>query len=302
MRFFKLALPVLLAIALTGCGTTPIQSAGNSTVAKLDVVTSISPLADMIRNVGGNKVQVTPLVKPGNDPHDYEPTPEDVRTVAGAAIFFANGLGEEPYLNKLVQNAGSPKLKVVTLSDGLAILGQGTNGSGLGNPHLWLDVQNAKNYVLKIRNNLSLLLPQDADYFNANAAAYIIKLDALDKLVRSQVDTIPPANRKMVVFHNAWPYFAARYGLQDKAVVQNPEGEPSAQQYADLIDYIKSEHIKAVFGEAGFNPKLVKQLAQDTGVKFVDNLYDDTVAPSGPINSYIAMMQYDAKIIAAALK
>ncbi len=309
MRYLKplpaFLLLFLLLFLLSGCA----QDQGKPAVpaqtgSGLQVVTSISPLADLIKNVGGDKVQVTALVKPGNDPHDYEPTPEDVRLVSTARIFFANGAGEEPYLERLVKNAASPGLKLVTLSDGLEILDKGWNGdyAETGNPHLWLDVQNAEAYVRKIRDSLSEVSPQNRDYYAERAATYLQDLDQLDKSIAAEISSLPQADRQMVVFHAAWPYFAKRYGLELKSLVKNSDSEPSAREYADLITYITSHHVKAVFGEVGFNPKLVQQLARDTGVKFVGNLYDDTVSPDSEANTYIKMMTLDVQTIVKALK
>ncbi|HZW81847.1 MAG TPA: metal ABC transporter substrate-binding protein [Candidatus Deferrimicrobium sp.] len=305
---FKYIIAIMLCLLLVGCSTgspkdKPVNSGKSSSI---NVVTSITPLADIITNIGGDKVQVSALIKPGNDPHDYEPTPEDAKKLSAAAVFFANGVGEEPYLTKLVKNAGAPNTKIVTLSDGLEIIGKGSTDSDYaqsGNPHLWLDVKNVQAYAKKIRDTLSLAAPEDSAYFSANADKYLGELEQLDKDITAKIQSIPPADRRMIVFHDAWPYFTKRYGLQNlKPVVKHSDSEPSAKEYAELITYIKEQKVKAVFAEAGFNPKLVKQLAQDTGVAFVNNLYDDTVAENGPATTYIKMMEVNADTIVKALK
>lgn len=291
----------IFIMLLSACGkdqaAVPAQ-----TDSTLVVATSISPLADLIKNVGGDKVKVTMLVRPGGDPHSFELTPEAIKSVAQAKVFFANGVGEEPYLDKLVKSTG--ELKVVTLSDGMEILGKGSGGaySDTGNPHLWLDPQNAGAYVKKIRDTLQQLSPSNADYFSANADAYLIQLETLDKTIRSKVSAIPSPARTMLVFHEAWPYFAKRYGLEHRALVKNSDSEPSAKEYAELISYIKAHKVKVVFGEAGFNPKLVTQLAQEAGIKYVDNLYDDTVANNPEADNYLKMMYSNADKIVNALK
>jgi len=305
MNFRKFLLLLTAALFLAGCTPKQQHSAvPTQTGSGIQVITSISPLADLIKNVGGDKIKVTALIKPGNDPHDYEPRPDDVKLVAGAQVFFANGAGEEPYLEKLIKNAGSASLKTVTLSDGLELLEKGGEGeySSTGNPHLWLDVSNAEAYVEKIRNTLSQISPQDKDYFSANADRYLKELDNLDNSISTQISAIPLSNRKMVVFHDAFPYFAKRYGLQFRSLVKSSDSEPSAKQYAELITYVKQEQVKAIFGEAGFNPKLVKQLSQATGTTFVDNLYDDTVSPNTQADTYIKMMELNTKTIVQALK
>lgn len=305
MGFRRYLLPLVLVLTLSGCSSNPEQAVlPAQTGSAILAVTSISPLADLIKNVGGDKVKAVPLIKPGNDPHDYEPNPEDVKLLSSAQLFFANGAGEEPYLERLVRNSGSPNLKTVTLSDGLEILGKGgdARNPSAGNPHFWLDAQHAKAYVTKIRDTLSQVSPQNKEYFAANADKYLEELDNLDKTISAKINSIPLSNRKMVVFHDAFLYFAKRYGLEFKSVVKNSDAEPSAKEYAELIAYIKEQKVKAVFGEAGFNPKLVKQLAQDTGATFVDNLYDDTVSEGAQADTYIKMMQMNVETIVNALK
>ncbi|MHB1651215.1 MAG: metal ABC transporter substrate-binding protein [Desulfitobacteriaceae bacterium] len=296
-RFLLIVLLLSLAIFLPGCGTqTPLSSSREITVS-----TSISPLADLIRQVGGDKVKVTNLVPAGLDPHEYEPRPEDVRQVALSKVFFANGVGEELYLNKLIQNAGNPQLRSVILSDGLPVLQRESGGPG--NPHLWLDVMNAEHYVKAIRDILAEVSPTNKAYFEQNAADYLRQLDELDQWITSQIATIPPEARQIIVFHDALPYYAKRYGLTIlRPVIHNGEAEPSAKDYSELVQLIREHHVRAVFGEAGFNPKLVQQLAQDAGVKYVGNLYDDTLGTTPDNDSYLAMMRSDTKAIVQALR
>ncbi|MGC7872358.1 metal ABC transporter substrate-binding protein [Desulfosporosinus sp. SYSU MS00001] len=284
-------------LLVSGCST---QAPTVSTQPKT-VVTSISPIADLIKQVAGDKVNVINLVPAGSDPHEFEPKPSDVRQVAASSIFFANGVGEEVYLNKVISNAGNPNLRTVVLSNGLTILGKDQGGEG--NPHLWLDVQNAKHYVETIRDQLSQTYPEDKQYFTQNAAAYLTKLTELDQWIRSQVSSLPPESRKMVVLHDAWSYYAKQYGLTFvQPLLHTGEAEPSAKEYADLIQLIHAQKIHAVFSEAGFNPKLAQQLASETGVKFINNLHDDTLGDTPDSNSYIAMMKTNTTVIVSALK
>lgn len=288
---------LLLYLPLSGCA--PQSSQASSQI--LTVSTSISPLADLIRQVGGDRVNVINLVPAGLDPHAFEPKPDDIRKVAQSSIFFANGAGEELYLDKLVQNAANPHLQTVVLSDGLNILDKAPGNPG--NPHLWLDAKNAEHYVVVIRDNLSKVSPANAPYFQANAESYLKKLDDLDQWIKTSIAQLPPEARQIVVFHEAWPYYANRYGLTIlRSVIHTGEAEPAPQDYANLVHQIKQEKVRAIFGEAGFNPKLVQQLAQDTGVKYVGNLYDDTLGNTPDSNSYLAMMRTDTEAIVAALK
>ncbi|AFM41999.1 ABC-type metal ion transport system, periplasmic component/surface adhesin [Desulfosporosinus acidiphilus SJ4] len=292
-----LSLILIGLLLVSGCGSQkPAVTAQPKTV-----VTSISPLADLIKQVAGDKVKVINLVPAGSDPHEYEPTPSNVRQVAASSIFFANGVGEEVYLDKVVSNAANPSLRKVVLSDGLPILGKDQGGEG--NPHLWLDVQNAKHYVETIRDQLSQTYPEDKQYFTQNAAAYLTKLTELDQWIRTQISSLPPESRKMVVLHDAWSYYAKQYGLTFvQPMLHTGEAEPSAKEYADLIQMIREQKVHAVFSEEGFNPKLAQQLASETGVKFIDNLHDDTLGDTPDSNSYIAMMKSNTAAIVSALK
>lgn len=307
-HLFRISLPwfavILLGFFLSGCTAVspaqPVPEAPPETAQKV-VITSITPLADLIKQVAGDKVEVINLIPAGSDPHDYEPMPNEVRKISQASLYFANGLGLEHKLSPLIANAANPHLRTVVLSEGLPLLG--TEQGGQGNPHLWLDVQNAQHYVEKVRDALVQTYPADADFFARNADQYLTELTQLDQWIKTQIALIPPDNRKFIVFHDAWPYYAQRYGLKSvHPIVHTGEAEPLPQDYAQLIQVIRTEKIKAIFSEAGFNPKLTQQLAAETGVKLVENLYDGTLGDTPETNSYIGMMKFDTKAIAAALK
>ncbi|MDI3257606.1 MAG: metal ABC transporter substrate-binding protein [Kyrpidia sp.] len=303
-RFSRLVV-ALVSVFLAGCGaglSAPGPSGGTvDHAAGVQVVTSITPLADLIRQVGGDRVNVTALVPPGADPHDYAPTPADVRTVSGARLFIANGLGEETYIQKLIRSGGRSDLEVVTLSDGLPVSGRGEGGEGAGNPHMWLAPTYAVHYVEKIRDALSRVDPAGAQEYRTRAQAYIGQLRELDGWIRSQIGQIPADRRTMVVFHDAWPYFCKEYGLDYMYLVSSDQAEPSPQDYANMVQTIRRRHVPAVFGEAGFNPKLVQRLAEDAGVRYVDGLLDDTVGARGAA-TYLEMMKFDVQTIVNALK
>jgi zinc/manganese transport system substrate-binding protein/manganese/iron transport system substrate-binding protein len=193
----------------------------------------------------------------------------------------------------------------VTLSARLPVLGAGGPNPEFadGNPHLWLDVSLAMAYVMVIRDTLGELDPANSPTYDANAAKYLALLQSLDFAVFTEIQKIPEANRKMVTFHDAWPYFTARYGMRNFPVHQaDPEAEISALEYAELVDLIRRENVRVLFGEAGFNPKVLQQLARDTGVTFVDGLYGDTLAPSGPASTYVGMMQHDVSLMVDSLR
>ena len=285
-------------VGLVGC-TRPAPPADG----RLAVVTSISPLGDLIRRVGGDRVTVTDLVPRGADPHEFEPRPADVTAVARARLLIANGLDLEGFLDKLVKNAGSKDLKVVLLSQAAGTFragGLSYDPAKAENPHVWLSVAGASAYVGAVADALSAADPPGAAYYRSRLEAYRQELASLDRWIGEQVATTPAANRKMVVFHDPWDYFCLQYGLQSLPLVSNPEAEPSAQEYARMVDLIRREQVRAVFGEAGFNPKLMQRLAADTGVRFVEDLHDDTLGP-GNLDSYIGMMRDNVRKIVEAL-
>ena len=171
------------------------------------------------------------------------------------------------------------------------------------NPHLWLDVANAKTYVERIRDGLSKVDSGNAGYYGERARSYLGQLDELDKWIQAEVESIPKARRKLVTFHDAFPYFAKRYGLTlVGVVVESPGKEPSAREGAALIRRIKQQRVPAIFAEAQFSPKLMEILAKDAGVRVITALYDDSLSSGPEANTYIAMMKYDVTQVVNALR
>jgi len=293
---------IVMTVLLVGCS--PLSRPTSVRIAPVKVVTSISPIADMIKNVGGDRVDVTALVPPGGEPEDYDPTPADATTLSKAQVFFANGLGLETYLRDLAESAGNPRLEVVTLSDGLPTLrsfGQGADAGG--NPHLWLDPQQAISYVDVINHTLDRIDPANAASYDANASSYKAQIQELDAAIQQQVSTLQPEQRVLVSVHDAYPYFAKRYGFTYLAIISaNPNSDPSAAEYAQLVKTVRDMKVKAVFGETGFSDQFIAALAHDTGASYVGGLYTDTVSTDPPTNTYLGAMKHNADTIVNALK
>ena len=267
---------------------------------KMTVVTTLTVLADLIEQVGGDKVQVKALVPPVGEVHTYQPTPDDIKGVARARIVFYNGAHLEEWIDDTIRNAGRADLTLVVLSQGLPTIMESGNEP---NPHLWLDVTNTKAYVEKIRDSLSQVNGANAGYYEERARAYLAKLDEMNDLIRTEVEKIPPARRKLVTFHDAFPYFAKRYGFKlEGVVVASPGKEPSARELAALVQRIRREHVPAVFAEAQFSPKVLEVLAKDAGVTVVSNLYNDSLSAGPEADSYIALMRHNVNEIVAALR
>ena len=285
----------LIALVLLALGGPAVAcgGSGNETAAGggVRVVTSLTLFADLVQHVGGDRVQVTALVPADADPHTYEPVPSQVAKVTKADLVVINGLGLEETLHDLIYNNVGSGVPIVEMADGLPVLAGNPSEGETGNPHLWLNVQYAMRYVEKIRDGLIAVDPEGADVYRANAGAYLNELDALDKEVAADIQSIPPERRKLVTFHDAYPYFAERYGLEVVGVVvESPGREPSARELARLTDRIRSEKVTVVFKEPEFDAKMLETAAEDAGVKvrtLLSGAYVDGV------HSYVELIRFN---------
>jgi ABC-type Zn uptake system ZnuABC Zn-binding protein ZnuA len=294
------AIGLFLVLLLAACGGgRPTPAPGGSSVT---VVTTTTVFADIIRNVGGDRVTVTSLVPAGSDVHTYQAKPDDLRAVAAAKLVVMNGLGLDDWLEDTI-SAASTKAPIVRLGvdlPGVELLAG--EDPGTRNPHLWMDVSYARLYAARIKEALIQADPDGKAAYDASAAAYDAKLAELDGWVKAQVATIPEANRRFVLFHDALPYFARAYGLTVVGVaVEAPGQDPSAGEIAALIDAIRASGVKAIFSENQFPTDLVDQLARETGAKVEADLFDDSLGDP-PVTSYEAVIRWDTEKLVAALK
>jgi manganese/iron transport system substrate-binding protein len=295
LRYFSL---VGLALALSGLATSCYGGAAANTSGKVRVVTSAELFADFIRNVGGDRVQVTALVPGHADPHTYEPVPRRVQDVANADLVVINGVGLEETLMGLINNNVRKGVPVVEMAAGLPLIGGDVN-EPTGNPHLWMDPQYAMHYVEGIRDALIGVDPAGEAAYRANAGAYLQLLSALDGEIATAMASIPQDRRKLVTFHDSFPYFAQRYGLQVAGtVVEAPGREPSAREMARLEDRIRADNIRVVFKEPELNAQLLEMAAQDAGAKVMTLL---NVAYADNVHSYIDLMRFDAQQLVEGL-
>jgi ABC-type Zn uptake system ZnuABC Zn-binding protein ZnuA len=296
----RLILGLVLVAAISGvagCSSgagTPasMATAGSSRPV---VVAETSYLADMVKNVAGDRVEVQSLVPLGADPHAFDPTPRDAAKVAKASAVVINSPGFEPPVDKLIAGAGRKDLKVIDASQGLA-------GDKV-DPHFWLDPIDVITYVDNIRDGLTAIDPAGADEYAANAAAYERQLRDLDSWIEERVATIPPARRLLVTNHESFGHFAERYGFEVVGTVfptLDAEGAPSAKALGTLIDDIRATGARAIFLETGSNPDLADQVARETGVKIVTDLYTHSLAAGAP--TYLDMMRWDVDHIVEALQ
>jgi ABC-type Zn uptake system ZnuABC Zn-binding protein ZnuA len=268
----------------------------------LRVVATTTVLADLVANVGGDRVSVTSVVPKGGEVHTFDPSPQDVVGLTQADLIVSNGLGLDQWLTDLASDAGAT-VPIVELGEDLDVeYLAGEEPDEPVNPHLWLDVSNTRAYVAKIADALAAADPDGAADYRANAETYDAELADLDAWIREQIATVPPADRKLVSFHEAFPYLARAYGLEIVGVVVDAPGQdPSAGEIAGLVDAIRAAGVKAVFGEAQFSDDLVRTIADETGATVETNLYNDSLGDP-PVDSYIGMMRWNVERIVAALR
>jgi manganese/iron transport system substrate-binding protein len=317
----------LFAVALTACSA---GRAGSDRGAKLGVVATTTVLADLVANVGGDLVEVRSLVPKGGEVHTFDPSPSDVAALGDADLVVTNGLGLDAWVSDLVEGADT-KAPIVVLAENLPGVdyleggeehddeteggvhpGDEPHASDASasrehageefNPHLWLNVEYARKYVDRIAESLAHVDPDHASAYRDRGATYSHELEALDREIAGRMSAIPPENRRIVSFHEAFPYFAAAYGLRIVGVVVGSPGQdPSAGEIAALVQAIRDAGVRAVFAEVQFSDRLARTIAEEAGVKVETRLYNDTLGDP-PVDSYIGMMRWNADRIEEAVR
>jgi zinc/manganese transport system substrate-binding protein len=297
---------VLAAAALT----IPLLLAtgGAHAADKLKVVASFSILSDMVRQVGGDRVEIATLVGPNTDAHVYQPKPGDAKTVAGAKLLVVNGLGFEGWMARLEKSSGF-KGKTVVATKGVKSRQMEDEHGGKGHkhkaadPHAWQSLANAKIYVQNIRDGLIAADPDGKATYEANAAKFMSEIDQLETEAKAKIAALPPDRRRIITSHEAFGYFAATYKLEFIA----PEGvstesEASAKDVAKIIRQVKAQKIPAVFLENVSDRRLLDQIARETGAKIGGTLYSDALSDSsGPAPTYLDMFRHNIQTLTAAL-
>jgi len=299
---------------------------GTALAAPVKVVASFSILGDMVQQVGGDRVDVATIVGPNADTHVYEPRPQDAALLGTAQAFFVNGLGFEGWLDRLVQ-ATDFKGKVVTVSEGVHTHDMAEEDDhdhdaheedahdhdadahaghdhGPTDPHAWQSLSNGLIYVANIRAALCEIDAAGCPAYTANAEAYSARIAALDAEVKARIAVVPPSERKVITTHDAFGYFGEAYGVTFLA----PEGvstdsEASAADVAKLIDQVKSEGVKALFIENMSDPRLVQQIAAETGARLGGALYADALSrPEEGAATYLDMFRHNIELLVPALE
>lgn len=283
-RVPALAATTLAAVAFVavGCGSAPAARDG-----QIEVVATTTQIGDFVREVGGDAVAVDQILQPNTDPHEYEPRPSDVAGAAEATLVFANGDGLDEWIGQVVSDGGSDA-RVVDLG---ASVPERLPGESSGaeasryDPHWWHDPRNAEAAVREIERRLAAAAdPSRRRLFERNAGAYLVKLRALDAGIARCMALVPPSRRKLVTDHDAFGYFADRYGIDVVGAVipsQATQAQPSAKDLSALAELIEREHVKAIFPESSLSPKVAEAIASQTGATAEYTLYGDTLGPEG---------------------
>ena len=308
------AFAALLAVVWLGMQGTP-EAEARLDGEPLKVVATFSILGDLVQNVGGDAIELTTIVQPGADAHTFEPTPQDAEALADADLIFQNGLEFEPWLEDLHDASGSDA-PIVTATDRITPLEAGAHEAakadeeetehGEFDPHVWHDVANAKLLVESIRDALVAADPDRAATYQANADAYLARLQSLDDFVVAEVAKLPDDRRKLVTSHDTFAYFAVRYGFQIVGTAlgsATTEGaDPSAAEIAELVDQIKAAGVPAIFAENVTNPALMDSIASEAGVQLAPSLYTDALGESGSDgDTYEKMIGANVTTIVTAL-
>jgi zinc/manganese transport system substrate-binding protein len=302
----RLALPGILTIAvallLAGCGDDGGGSAATGNGQTLRVVATTTQVQDFARVIGGDQVQVTGILKPNVDAHDYEPSPADLDAIARADVLIENGVGLEEWLQDTIRSAGFDGT-LVDASQGVQLREGGEEGK---DPHIWMDPRNAKVMVANIERGLAEARPSDAASFKTNLDGYTTQLDALDASVAERIGGL--ANKKLVTNHDAFHYYVDRYGLEFVGSIIpsfDTSAELSAKSVQDLVAKIKATKVKAIFSESSLPPETAEAIGREAGIKVVageDALYGDALGPAGSdADTYLKMMEHNTSTIVAAL-
>lgn len=291
---------------ITACGGTAVP-ANNQ---KLNVVSTVSPITNIIYNIGGDRIQLTGIIPEGTDSHTFEPAPSDAKILAQADLIFVNGLKLEEPTVKLAEANKKATAEIVQLGEQTITPDQYIydfsfpKENGSPNPHLWMNPMNALRYAEIARAALAKRDAANANYYQKNYDAFKARITALDQAIKDTIATIPEANRKLLTYHDSFAYFAPRYGLTVIGAIQPSDfAEPSAKEVADLIRQVKAEKVPAIFGSEVFPSPVLDQIAKEAGAVYVDTLRDDDLPgqPGDAQHSYLGIMTEDVATMAKAL-
>ena len=300
-------LALLIATALL-----PACAAGGASAddGRLRVVTTVAPITNIVQNVGGERIRVTGIVPEGTNSHTFEPAPSDAAVLSEADVVFINGLHLEEPTRELAEANVSDGVQIVSLGDRTIEPDEYIfdfsfpREQGDPNPHLWTNPPYAGRYAQIVGETLSELDPGNAAFYVRNTDAFAERIDRLDTIVRDVTASVPAENRKLLTYHDSFPYFAREYGWDVIGAIQPADfAEPTAQDVAALIDQIRSERVPAIFGSEVFPSPVLEQIASETGARYIDDLRDDDLPGDNgdSDHSYFGLMVFDFRTFMGAL-
>ena len=298
------------SMATVGDGSSGTDSDFSESDGKLKVATTVAPLTSLVLNIGGDRVHIHGLIPDGVDSHTFEPKPSDAKVLARADVFIMNGAHLEGTTEAIAKKNLKDASKIYKLADN-TLQGEDPKAGflydfsfpraeGNPNPHLWMNPLYALKYADLIRGWLTENDAKNKDYYPGNYDRFAAVIKQLDDAIRADKETVPPANRKLLTYHDSWAYWAREYGYTVIGAIQPSDfKEPSAKEIADLIAQIRTEKVPAVFGSEVFPSKTLKTIANETGAAFEDKLSDD--APPGKAgdknHTYVGMLVQDMEIM-----
>lgn len=290
-----------VAVGLAGCGGGEDGTAAGSG-GRLSVVATTMQLQDFARQVGGDRVRVTGILGPEDEPHEYEPTPSDAEALADAEVVVENGANLDEWLGDLLANAGS-EAERVTAAEGIELLPTEEEGFP-GDPHVWHDPENAKAMVDTLAEGLAAADPEGRAVYARNATAYKRELDAMAARIRRTLEPIPAEDRKLITTHDAFGYFVRAYDIDQVGTVLasvSTSAEPSGRQVRELVETIRAQDVKAIFAEEALEARLERRIAEEAGAQVSTSLYADVLgAPGSGAETYVEAELANAKAMAAA--
>lgn len=326
MRHAVVSLPIVLALLVSGCGSST-HAAPRSGAGRLRVGATVAPIVDIVREVVGDRVVLTGLIPEGVDSHTFEPSPATARTLAQVDVLFMDGLHlEGSTLDQARANMPHPVTRLTSPAAGATPGGKGSEVVALGdltlrpsdyaydftfpkskgdpNPHLWMDPTFARRWSEIVRDVMTRRDPTGAPTYSANQRRFADVLDRLDRAVAASIGSIPVGRRKLLTYHDSFAYFSRRYGIPVLGAVQPSDfSEPSPKEVRDLIAQVEAAHVPAVFGSEVFPSTVLAQVAREAHAAYVDKLHDDELPgpPSAPGHTYVGLMVDDVRVITQAL-
>jgi len=301
-----LSLIFMLAVGLFACSN---ANKNSNTSEKLKVVATNSIIADITKNIAGDKIDLHSIVPVGQDPHEYEPLPDDVKKTSQADLIFYNGInletGGNAWFTKLVQNAKKEENKdYYAVSDGVEVIYlEGQNEKGKEDPHAWLNLENGMIYAKNIAKQLSAKDPKNKDFYEANLKNYLEKLEALDKEAKQKFNNIPKEKKMIVTSEGCFKYFSKAYGVPSAYIWEiNTEEEGTPDQIKTLVEKLRKTKVPSLFVESSVDERPMQTVSKDTNIPIFEKIFTDSVAEPGQNgDSYYNMMKWNLDKIAEGL-